>query len=401
MAIPTFVAAGAIASGTGNVTPGLPAGWQANDIHLLLVETQGGEVVTAPSGWTATASSPQESSGGGVESTRLSVFWRRAVGGDTDPTVTDPGNHAVAVILGVRGCPTTGDPWNVSSGGGEDVTDASLTVPGATTTVADCLVVMMASRGSDLAGADFSAWANADLATVTERFDDGSIAGAGGGIGAATGEKAAAGAYGNTTATLGTAARKAYITLALKPVAGGAFTLDAAAGSYALTGAAAELLAGRALDAVAGSYAVTGQAAQLLAARVISADAGVYVLSGAAAGLLAGRVLVANPGAYVLSGAVAELLAGRLLVLDAGAYALSGAVAQLLVGRVLDAASGAYVLTGAAAAALAARVLAADPGAYVVTGVATDLLSGIVIILVRRLRATVPQVVSIEAKRQH
>lgn len=90
---------------------------------------------------------------------------------------------------------------------------------------------------------------------------------------------------------------------------GGAFEIDAAAGSYGATGAAADLLAGRALEAAAGSYAATGAAADLLAGRALDAEAGAYALTGANAELgIAGLYLLdAEAGSYATTGADADL----------------------------------------------------------------------------------------------
>src|SRR5882672_7107385 len=72
-ALPTFIAAGTFAEGTGNITPGPPAGIQANDILLLFVETAN-ETVSAPAGWSAVADSPQGTGTvGGATSTALTV----------------------------------------------------------------------------------------------------------------------------------------------------------------------------------------------------------------------------------------------------------------------------------------------------------------------------------------
>lgn len=70
------------------------------------------------------------------------------------------------------------------------------------------------------------------------------------------------------------------------PAAGGAFTLTADAGSYAITGAAATLIAGRKITAAAGSYAITGAAADLTVDRIIIADSRSYLITGAAATLV-------------------------------------------------------------------------------------------------------------------
>ena len=61
-----------------------------------------------------------------------------------------------------------------------------------------------------------SAFTNAALASIAERVDNWVSSGTGGGIGAATGEKAAAGAVGATTATLVTGNFKAMISIALQ-----------------------------------------------------------------------------------------------------------------------------------------------------------------------------------------
>lgn len=209
---PTFQAASSTpGAGTADVSPTLPADWKEGDLHLLCVESAG-TPGSAPSGWVAVADSPQDEG----TNTALEVYWRRAVSGDTAPTVTDRGNHTYAVILGYAAPYPGGDPWDVTSGGTETGPDTSLTAPGDTTTVANCRVVVIAARSNDASGAGFSAWANADLTSVTERFDNGTTQGDGGGIGVADGIKATAGAFGNTTATV-TSSAKAYITLALKP----------------------------------------------------------------------------------------------------------------------------------------------------------------------------------------
>jgi len=215
-ALPFFVAAGTMAEGVGNVIPGLPAALQEKDIMLLFVETAN-QTVSAPSGWVATADSPQGTgTAGDVAATSLSVFWKRATAVESAPTVTDPGDHAIAQILSFRGCIDTGDPWDVTSGN-TAASSTSVSIPGDTTTVANCLVVLAVSNGTDSATAQTSGYANTDLANLTERTDVNSTQGNGGGFAVATGEKATAGAYGATTATLANASTQGRISIALKP----------------------------------------------------------------------------------------------------------------------------------------------------------------------------------------
>ena len=229
MALPTFVAAGAMSSGTAAITPAHPAGIATDDILLLFLETSAQEIgiATLNGGtWTLVPSSPQQVSGSDAGAvSRLTVFWSRYNGTQTAPVTTDSGDHQVGVILAFRGCSTTGHPWDVTNGSTDGASNTALSAVGNTTRVADCLIVIASARGNDAAGAGFSAWANADLANVTERFDDGAVDGTGGGIGIATGELATAGAYGATTATVSTSG-DAFVTIALRPPApAGPFTL--------------------------------------------------------------------------------------------------------------------------------------------------------------------------------
>jgi len=236
--LPTFEAAGtssATDAGTPG-TPGLPAGWQENDIFLLFVQS---DTVTISAGWEHVPGSPILFGSFGFR-----VLWRRATASESDPTVDPTGggrqfsvvlnfrgvratgvpwdvvsnvstgvftalNHISAVVLAFRGCKPSGNPWNIitpdSGGIGTAITLLGTDGAGPTTTK-DCLVVAGCSHSNDVAGPTFSGWTNADLANLTERVDDGTIIGNGGGLAVVTGEKAVAGAFGDTTATNSTVA---------------------------------------------------------------------------------------------------------------------------------------------------------------------------------------------------
>jgi len=220
---PTFVAAGSVASGTGAITPALPAGLQSNDILLLFLETANQAIsISNQNGgtWTQVTGSPQGyGTAGASNATRLTVFWSRYNGTQGAPTTSDSGNHQAGRIIAIRGATTSGDPCNVTAGGTESTVDNSGAIPGATTTVANTLVVAaIATSLPDTNGtANFSAWANADLTSVTERTDNTRNAGNGGGLATATGVKATAGAYTTTSVTCGTASTKAMMSIAIKP----------------------------------------------------------------------------------------------------------------------------------------------------------------------------------------
>lgn len=221
MALPTFVAKGTFASGIGDVTPGLPAGIAANDLLLLAVESAK-QAAAAPSGWTECPSSPQENSGGsagGSNAVRITAFYRIATGSDTDPTVADTGDHTTALIVAYRGV-NTSSPFNTSAGAGY-AASTTITAPGVTTTVADCMIVHLIGSDRDSnSTTSMSGWTNAALANVTERHEQTVNAGFGGGIFVVDGEKATSGVVGDTTGTYTVSEEHASITLAVQPPSG-------------------------------------------------------------------------------------------------------------------------------------------------------------------------------------
>lgn len=197
---PTFVAAGTSATGTGAIVPGLPAGHTTNDILLLFVQSDN-QAATAPAGYAQLGSQPALGTAATASATRLAIFWKRDSGADSDPTVADTGDHTLAQIIAIRGCPTTGDPF-VSVGQTRKAT-ASTTGTGSAgaTTVDNCLIVQAFAHSLDSATAVFSSWTNASLASITERVDVATADGNGGGIGVATGVLVTAGPFVATTVT--------------------------------------------------------------------------------------------------------------------------------------------------------------------------------------------------------
>lgn len=109
-----------------------------------------------------------------------------------------------------------------------------------------------------------------------------------------------------------------------------------------LGGIAVEIKAGAsafALDAAPGSYAITGVAAALPATRLFNVDPGVYTLAGFAAelvtGVLGAYTLDAVTGSYTLTGVATSPIATRLFNLAPGSYLLTGVSTQLTVGSAL------------------------------------------------------------------
>lgn len=263
-------------------------------------------------------------------------------------------------------------PWDVTAGAVDTTSDTSGTCPTVTTTVADCLVVLLYSTSNNATSTtNFSAQTNANLANITERTDNSNTIGLGGGHGLATGEKATAGSVGTTAVTYAASSLKGLMTIALAPAAT-AYNLVAEAGSYAATGTIAGVLLGHLIAAAAGSYAVTGTSAGTFAGRAIAATEGAYVQTGSQATLTYtpsnNHLIVADPGAYAVTGTAASPLLGRKVTAAAGSYVVTGSTVSPLANHAVAAATGSYTQTGTAAGTFVGRYLLASSASYTLTG---------------------------------
>lgn len=159
--------------------------------------------------------------------------------------------------------------------------------------------------------------------------------------------------------------------------AGGAYTLDATSGSFALTGSSVELTVSRNLDASSGSFALTGSNVSLELGRVIDATSGSYALTGTNAELSVGRQIDATSGSFAITGTDVDLTytpAGAYsLDLNSGSYALTGSTVSLEVGRQLDATSGTFSITGTDVDLARGYAFDLSSGSYSFTGTNVDL----------------------------
>lgn len=215
-AIPTFVALGASAHGTGALSVSLPTGHTTNDILLCFVQSSN-EAVTAPTGYSQLGPQPGYGIAVTALSNRLAIFWKRDGGSETDPiTVNDSGDHTFAYMIAIRGCVTTGDPFQYGGDGFKITASTTGTAPATSTFAPNSLVVVAVATGIDGTAAVFSSWTNANLGSVTERGDDSTTDGTGGGVGVATGTLAVPGPIGSTTVTE-TSTSDAFATFAMIP----------------------------------------------------------------------------------------------------------------------------------------------------------------------------------------
>jgi hypothetical protein len=216
-AAPSYRATGVMTDRGPGTTCAHPAGIQTNDIMIAFIET-GGQAVSMDAGagegtWTEVTNSRQTSG-----NAYLVAYWSRYDGSQIAPSTTDSGDHNSCVVVAFYGVKTSGTPYNISAGGTE-ASDQTGSIPGATTSIADTLVVVALATDlpDETAVNKFSGWANADLTGIGEAADETHKTGDGGGTAVAYGAYGSVGTYDPTAVTLVDAAVKAMVSIALEP----------------------------------------------------------------------------------------------------------------------------------------------------------------------------------------
>lgn len=218
---PTYVN-GSVLSDVAGFAVTLPASIATNDILILAVETANQAVsITNSAGgtWTEVTGSPiGTGTAGAAVATRVTVFWSRYNGTQTAPTISDSGDHQLAIMTAWRGCPTAIDPFDGTPAGTTDNTADNQSVTSAiTTTQKNSLVVHHVAL--DLETTGVSSWSNGNLTGLAENIQGSSAAGNDGRLEVASGVKVEPGDTGATTATLSDSlAIDAHFTFALKGV---------------------------------------------------------------------------------------------------------------------------------------------------------------------------------------
>jgi hypothetical protein len=219
---PTVVAVGAQATSLTAITPAFPAGIAAGDVLVTVAECEG---VTAPGAYTLPAGWAHVTGAPVLEgtNTRLWVIWRLYDGVFTAPSLGDSGDHNIGRMLAVRGCPTTGNPWDSVGVATEAVSDTTAVFPGIpNVTTPDTLILEIIATGTDTTTGQLATVTNAGYTSITSRMNDWTTNGNGGGFAVVSGIKAGTGATGQSTGTVATAATKAMMTVAFKLGSSGA-----------------------------------------------------------------------------------------------------------------------------------------------------------------------------------
>jgi hypothetical protein len=205
---PTFVAAGAAAttnSSLPSVEPALPAGWQANDYFVMQCSSNITDVIATPTGWDLLGAVDGIDA---VGDERATAFGRLAQSGDTSPTVMRTGDHLGARISAYRGVYTHSPIDSVQTASDQGV---ALSLPSVTCTGPNRMIVGLIAIDS------CSGYTNANLASITERYDQAHSVGSGFGMAMFTATKATSGATGATTCNGPNTDGIGLITIALRP----------------------------------------------------------------------------------------------------------------------------------------------------------------------------------------
>lgn len=258
-----FVNIGTKASGTGNITPTIPNGVQAGDLMLLYVENLGSESApSTPSGWTY-LNDTWFTTG---DNTRMWVAYRWWQSGDSNPQITDTGDHQIANIIAYRGVNST-NPFNVNTyGAATNITwnYGNLTT-GVSSTVDNCLFVCFSAHTKDSNTSPITGWGMDGCTSVTGRDYQSTNSGSGGGWLVHEGVKATAGSCGNVTVLVGGDQRTdldvPWVLIALRPT-GNALTLSGSmAGAGTMSQGTNAPSAGRKLTGTAAGAGTGAQAA--------------------------------------------------------------------------------------------------------------------------------------------
>lgn len=218
MAFPEVRSVGTVASGTEAITPGAPSGLEAGDLAFMVTES-GGATTGAEANTALTAAGWVEVGAAKKGNTRLTLLMKRCTGNDVRVT-NDTGDHQVGRIMCLKaGTWDCDNAINAQSENGTQAATKSVSIPGGTTTVAECLVIACASGHLPDASSttEFGAATNANLASITERVDNAVTAGDGGAIYMVTGTLASAKSWGSTTLTAVTEAERGVLSCAVAP----------------------------------------------------------------------------------------------------------------------------------------------------------------------------------------
>lgn len=125
-------------AGAPTITATMPAGFQADDLLLIVINVAGNVTPTTPSGWTQRATR--------LNTNRCTLIYKIASGSETDLAVAITSAEAISSVLAWSGVDTT-TPWD-QTGTLNGASSATATATGLTTVTNDAmLLAIMAYTG--------------------------------------------------------------------------------------------------------------------------------------------------------------------------------------------------------------------------------------------------------------
>lgn len=403
MAIPSFVNAGAFASGTGAISVAPPSGIAEGNLLLLFVESAN-QAIATPSGWTELTNSPQGTgTAGAAGGVRLAVFRKFAGSSEGSVSVADSGDHTTGVMLAYSGVDDA-TPINVTAGSVQASAATAWTAPAVTTSVADTLIVIGVGNDRDLnSTTSISAFSNANLSNLTKRFDQTTNTSQGGGLAVIDGGKATAGSTGTTSITNAASNTAAFLTIALVGLGDLTGTLAAQEDGQDTLSASGEVLAP--LEPIEGTVAAVEEGQDAFAALgsifpfqadafqqdafnrevpnfvtgdLAATEAGNDTMAAAGAVAVRGAFAASEQGADTLAGAGSVLVAGSLSAVESGADAFAGVGRVLVAGALSATESGLDTFSASAGGVVtvAGSMAATEAGDDAAAGVGSVLVSG-------------------------
>lgn len=197
---------------------------QTNDILLLVVETSGDGSDVTPSvdypDWNVLTGTPLfDGNSTPAFGSKLHVWWYRATAPITSGGVvfSDSGDHQIGRVYLIRGCTTTGDPFDVIGTATKPTPSTSASAPSVTTTVPQTLVVSIVSQPADGTTPQFGAPSNTGLTSLTDVDEVATNSANGGGFVIASGIKRLPGATGTINYSTTLSLSNASVVIAFKP----------------------------------------------------------------------------------------------------------------------------------------------------------------------------------------
>lgn len=214
MAVAWQATGGSVSASTGTLTPTWPASVAVGDIGICFIESQANAAsLTTANGFTRLGSTVS------ATGTRLDVFWCRAASTTpANPVFAANTDHQFGTIQTYRGAASTGDPFTTYAAAVKSTASTTDLAPAVSTIHANQLIVIGITKDLDATAAFATAPAtNANLSSISERFDAGTTSGNGGGVAVIEGVKATPGNTGTTSVTV-TSSASAMMTIALTEV---------------------------------------------------------------------------------------------------------------------------------------------------------------------------------------